>query len=84
MKLTNGDVIPYGLCVWSTGVGPTPFISSLPFVKTSQGRLAVDNCLRVLANPEGECLPAVDQVQAHSPPDQTDNCTIAVVLVADV
>jgi hypothetical protein len=40
-------VIPFGLCVWSTGVGPTPFITSLPFAKTTAGRLAVDRCVRV-------------------------------------
>ncbi|EIE24104.1 mitochondrial type-II NADH dehydrogenase [Coccomyxa subellipsoidea C-169] len=43
--LQNGDVIPYGLCVWSTGVGPTDFTTSLPFAKTARGRIAVDDCL---------------------------------------
>eukprot|EP00887_Chlorella_sp_A99_P006679 scaffold3.g6679.t1 len=45
----SGGTLPYGLCVWSTGVGPTPFTLSLPFAKTSRGRLAVDDRLRVLA-----------------------------------
>ena len=48
-KLSNGDVIPFGVCVWSTGVGPTDFINSLPFAKTAKGRLAVDKYLRVLS-----------------------------------
>ncbi|KAJ9514051.1 hypothetical protein QJQ45_021142 [Haematococcus lacustris] len=49
ITLTDGAVLPFGLCIWSTGVGPTPFIQSLPFAKTSHGRLAVDSQLRVLA-----------------------------------
>ena len=36
-----------GLLVWSTGVGPTEFIGSLPFVKTALGRLCIDGYLRV-------------------------------------
>lgn len=47
-KLSNGDVIPFGVCVWSTGVGPTEFINNLPFAKTAKGRLAVDKFLRAL------------------------------------
>jgi hypothetical protein len=33
------QVIPFGLCVWSTGVGPTEFTTSLPFAKTPKGDL---------------------------------------------
>ncbi|PSC72864.1 internal alternative NAD(P)H-ubiquinone oxidoreductase mitochondrial-like [Micractinium conductrix] len=51
LELQDGRVIPFGLCVWSTGVGPTPFTLSLPFAKTPRGRLAVDDHLRVLAPP---------------------------------
>jgi hypothetical protein len=46
--LSNGRTIPFGMCVWSTGVGPTPFTNTLAFAKTSKGRLAVDRFLRVL------------------------------------
>lgn len=49
LELKSGMVIPYGLCVWSTGVGPTMFSLSLPFEKTMRGRLAVNEQLRVLA-----------------------------------
>eukprot|EP00877_Chromochloris_zofingiensis_P007537 jgi/Chrzof1/3036/Cz12g09060.t1 len=49
ITLTDGTIIPYGLCIWSTGVGPTPFTLSLPFAKTPVGRLAIDGYLRVLA-----------------------------------
>jgi NADH:ubiquinone reductase (non-electrogenic) len=48
LELTNGQIIPFGLAVWSTGVGPTPFTLSLPFVKTPKGRIAIDESLRVL------------------------------------
>jgi NADH:ubiquinone reductase (non-electrogenic) len=48
IELTNGQIIPFGLCVWSTGVGPTKFTLSLPFVKTPKGRLAIDESLHVL------------------------------------
>ena len=58
-RLSNGQVIPFGLCVWSTGVGPTEFINSLPFAKTAKGRLAVDKFLRVLgkSNANDEASP---------------------------
>ncbi|KAL4540974.1 hypothetical protein Ndes2437B_g05374 [Nannochloris sp. 'desiccata'] len=48
IELTNGQIIPFGLAVWSTGVGPTPFTLSLPFVKTPKGRIAIDESLHVL------------------------------------
>jgi hypothetical protein len=51
LTLTDGTTIPFGLCIWSTGVGPTPFTLSLPFAKTKVGRIAVDPYLRVLAPP---------------------------------
>ena len=45
--LSDGSEIEHGLLVWSTGVGPTPFITSLPFGKSQDGRLAVDEFQRV-------------------------------------
>eukprot|EP01025_Chloroclados_australasicus_P010990 TRINITY_DN14731_c0_g1_i1.p1 TRINITY_DN14731_c0_g1~~TRINITY_DN14731_c0_g1_i1.p1 ORF type:complete len:536 (-),score=64.97 TRINITY_DN14731_c0_g1_i1:675-2282(-) len=47
IQLKDGRVFPYGLCVWSTGVGPTPFIDALPFAKCARGRLMVDPHLNV-------------------------------------
>ncbi|GMH42376.1 hypothetical protein BSKO_10295 [Bryopsis sp. KO-2023] len=58
LRLKSGDVIPYGLCVWSTGVGPTPFVMSLPFAKTDRGRLAVDEFMRVMTPKNGQPLHA--------------------------
>jgi NADH:ubiquinone reductase (non-electrogenic) len=49
--LQSGDELPFGLCVWSTGVGPTEFTTSLPFARTPKGRLAVDEYQRVLVHP---------------------------------
>jgi len=49
LTLQDGEEFTFGLCIWSTGVGPTTFISSLPFAKTGAGRLVVDSHLRVLA-----------------------------------
>jgi NADH:ubiquinone reductase (non-electrogenic) len=45
--LSCGSEIDYGMLVWSTGVGPTEFIQSLPFLKTALGRLCIDSYLRV-------------------------------------
>lgn len=36
--LNDGTEVPYGLLVWSTGVGPSPFVHSLPFPKSPGGR----------------------------------------------
>jgi hypothetical protein len=35
--LEDGEEVPYGLLVWSTGVGPS-FVKSLPFPKSPGGR----------------------------------------------
>ncbi|ERN05266.1 hypothetical protein AMTRI_Chr08g166780 [Amborella trichopoda] len=45
--LSDGTEVPYGLLVWSTGVGPSSFINSLQFPKSSGGRIGVDEWLRV-------------------------------------
>ena len=36
--LDNGEEVPYGLLVWSTGVGASSFVKSLPFPKSPCGR----------------------------------------------
>ncbi|KAI4305289.1 hypothetical protein L6164_028661 [Bauhinia variegata] len=45
--LDNGTEVPYGLLVWSTGVGPSPIIQSLDLPKAPGGRIGVDEWLRV-------------------------------------
>eukprot|EP00850_Spirogloea_muscicola_P007934 SM000041S15493 [mRNA] locus=s41:407125:412020:+ [translate_table: standard] len=47
LSLSDGTSVPYGLLVWSTGVGPTAFVKSLPLEKSRGGRIAVDEWLRV-------------------------------------
>jgi NADH:ubiquinone reductase (non-electrogenic) len=67
--LTDGSVIPYGLCIWSTGVGPTPFTKSLPFASTKMGRIAIDDHCRVLAHKMTDSTGAVLPPRApHAPP----------------
>lgn len=45
--LSDGTEVPYGLLVWSTGVGPSPLIQSLNLPKAPGGRLAL--CLSIFA-----------------------------------
>lgn len=43
--LTDGTEVPYGLLVWSTGVGPSSFVKSLDLPKSTGGRLNLVICL---------------------------------------
>ncbi|TXG74407.1 hypothetical protein EZV62_002986 [Acer yangbiense] len=45
--LNDGTEVPYGLLVWSTGVGPSSFVKSLELPKSPGGRIGVDEWLRV-------------------------------------
>ncbi|XP_016445305.2 internal alternative NAD(P)H-ubiquinone oxidoreductase A2, mitochondrial-like [Nicotiana tabacum] len=45
--LSDGSDVPYGLLVWSTGVGPSEFVRSLNVPKSPGGRVGVDEWLRV-------------------------------------
>ncbi|KAF9587956.1 hypothetical protein IFM89_006281 [Coptis chinensis] len=45
--LNDGTDVPYGLLVWSTGVGPSDFVKSLDLPKAPGGRIGVDEWLRV-------------------------------------
>ncbi|KAL5814794.1 hypothetical protein ACOSQ4_025435 [Xanthoceras sorbifolium] len=45
--LNDGTEVPYGLLVWSTGVGPSPFVKSLELPKSPGGRIGVDEWLQV-------------------------------------
>lgn len=45
--LSDGSDVPYGLLVWSTGVGPSEFVKSLDLPKSQGGRIGVDEWLRV-------------------------------------
>ncbi|KAJ8761489.1 hypothetical protein K2173_001623 [Erythroxylum novogranatense] len=45
--LNDGTDVPYGLLVWSTGVGPSQFVKSLNLTKSPGGRIGIDEWLRV-------------------------------------
>lgn len=64
--LSNGDVLPYGMAVWSTGVGPTTFTTGLPFAKTAKGRIAIDGQMRVLQHIDPD---RVKESEPHKPSD---------------
>lgn len=48
----SGEILPTGLVVWSTGVGPSTMTKTLQCDKTNRGRISVDNYMRVLRNNE--------------------------------
>ena len=50
IELDDGSIVNYGLCVWSTGIGSTQFIEKLDFKKTKNGKIVVDDLLRVYNN----------------------------------
>lgn len=45
--LSDGTSVPYGLLVWSTGVGSSQFVKSLNLPKSPGGRIGIDEWLRV-------------------------------------
>ncbi|KAK4441321.1 Internal alternative NAD(P)H-ubiquinone oxidoreductase A1, mitochondrial [Sesamum alatum] len=45
--LSDDTEIPYGVLVWSTGVGPSPFVNSLEIPKAPGGRIGIDEWQRV-------------------------------------
>lgn len=73
VRLKDGTSVPFGLLVWSTGNGPAPLVSQLPFRKDGSSRIIIDRFLRVPEYPEiyalGDCatleeknLPATAQL----------------------
>lgn len=71
--LMDGSVLPCGMVVWSTGIGATPMVQSLPFPKDRGQRLVTDNFFAVdeahsiyaigdCATRSGDALPATAQV----------------------
>lgn len=73
ITLKSGDTVPFGLLVWSTGIGPTPLVQSLSFPKSRTNRLLTDEWFRLKGTDSlyalGDCaafetieLPATSQV----------------------
>ncbi|KAG6498237.1 hypothetical protein ZIOFF_046149 [Zingiber officinale] len=65
IHLNDGTSVPYGLLVWSTGVGPSQFIKSLNFPQSPGGRIGVDQWLRVPSAEDvfalGDCAGFLEQ-----------------------
>jgi NADH:ubiquinone reductase (non-electrogenic) len=63
--LHDGTTIPHGLVVWSTGIGPTKLLQSLPFPKNRVSRLLTDEFLRVPGTKNiyaaGDCATSEDE-----------------------
>lgn len=73
LYLRDGSHIPFGMLVWSTGIGATPLVSSLVLPKDGTSRLITDEYCRIkdsdgvyaigdCATIEGKTLPATAQV----------------------
>lgn len=73
LVLKNGEEIPAGLVVWSTGYSPTGFVARLKFERDRAGRLLLDEFLRIPDAPgvyaagdcaqiKGKALPQTAQV----------------------
>eukprot|EP00250_Pteridium_aquilinum_P013103 c21131_g1_i1 orf=459-2333(-) len=62
--LSDGSEVPYGLLVWSTGVGPSDFVKSLGMPKSHDGRIGVDERLKVVGMEDayaiGDCAGFVE------------------------
>lgn len=71
--LEDGSELQHGLLVWSTGIGPTPFVQNVTLPKDRKSRLIIDEYFRVRGYERiyalGDCsviengeLPATSQV----------------------
>lgn len=65
--LSDGTRVPYGLLVWSTGVGPSQFIKSLDLPKSPGGRIGVNEWLHVPSADDvfalGDCAGFIEQTK---------------------
>jgi len=73
VRLEDGSELPHGLLVWSTGIGPTPFVQRLDLPKDRKSRILIDSYFHVKGEESiyalGDCsvleseeLPATAQV----------------------
>jgi len=47
ITLKNGEIVQFGLLVWSTGIGPTDLVQSLSFPKSKTHKLLTDEWFRI-------------------------------------
>jgi NADH:ubiquinone reductase (non-electrogenic) len=64
LHLANGTSLPFGLLLWSTGNGPTPFAVAAPLQKDGRQRIQVDTSFRAAGVENifaiGDCAVVVD------------------------
>ncbi|UUZ97657.1 FAD-dependent oxidoreductase [Paenibacillus sp. P25] len=64
VKLSNGDLLPVGQCIWTIGLIPNPALRSMGLPLTPDGQVLVDECYRVKGAPGvysiGDCARIVD------------------------
>ncbi|CAG7657534.1 NAD(P)/FAD-dependent oxidoreductase [Paenibacillus allorhizosphaerae] len=64
VKLSNGDLLPVGECIWTIGLIPNPALRSMGLPLTPDGQVLVDECYRVKGAPGvysiGDCARIVD------------------------
>ncbi|MDR6879489.1 FAD-dependent oxidoreductase [Bacillus sp. 3255] len=70
VKLSNGDLLPVGLCIWTIGLIPNPALRSMGLPLTPDGQVLVDECYRVKGAPGvysiGDCARIVDPVNGRA------------------
>ncbi len=63
LVLANGEQIPNGIVVWSTGYGPSALVQALQFEKDRMGRIVTNEFLQVPGHPEilavGDCAAVI-------------------------
>jgi NADH:ubiquinone reductase (H+-translocating) len=70
VETPGGEVIPSRLAVWTAGVKPSPLAGELPARKSRDGRLVVDDTLRL---PEYDGIFAMGDLAAWTPPPSPRN-----------
>lgn len=93
VSLSNGEVIPAGLCVWTLGLLPNPMLREMGLPLTPGGQVIVDSSYRVQAMPGmysiGDCARIVDPATGRA--DQmtckegtTQAARLAAIVQADL
>ncbi|XP_062096060.1 internal alternative NAD(P)H-ubiquinone oxidoreductase A2, mitochondrial-like [Humulus lupulus] len=71
-------MVPYGLLVWSTGVGPSDFVKSLHLPNSPSGRIGVEVWLRVPSAVDvfalGDCAGFLEQTGRLVLPTLAQGC----------
>lgn len=68
VKLQDGEVLPCGLVVWSTGLAPHHFTRALTVEKNNRGQIVTDDHLRVRSDASGSAFAIGDCADIESYP----------------